>query len=106
MNRTERLYALVEELRARHRPVTAQRLAEHFEISVRTVQRDLLALLQAGTPIWLDTDPLHPGYVLDDTATLPPLNLTPGEAAAIAIALEAAGPAFLGGDAGAALRKV
>jgi predicted DNA-binding transcriptional regulator YafY len=53
MNRTDRLYALVEELRASApRARSAQRLAERFEVAVRTIQRDLLALQEAGVPIW------------------------------------------------------
>jgi hypothetical protein len=52
IERTHRLYALVEELR-----VTAPRarsagwLAERFAISVRTIQRDVLAMQVAGVPI-------------------------------------------------------
>lgn len=52
MNRIDRLYALVEELRAAGpRGRTARRLAEHFEVSVRTIERDLSALGQAGVPL-------------------------------------------------------
>ncbi|TDD19154.1 HTH domain-containing protein, partial [Kribbella turkmenica] len=49
MNRIDRLYALVEELRAAGRVGrTARQLAAHFEVSVRTIERDLSALGQAG----------------------------------------------------------
>jgi predicted DNA-binding transcriptional regulator YafY len=89
MNRTDRLYALVEELRARApRVVRAVELAERFEVSTRTVERDLLALQEAGVPIWAQPGPSG-GYGLNVEATLPPLNLTPAEAAAIATALAA-----------------
>jgi predicted DNA-binding transcriptional regulator YafY len=45
MNRTDRLYALVEQLRATApRASSAHRLAERFEVGVRTIQRDILAL--------------------------------------------------------------
>lgn len=89
MNRTERLYALVEELRARApRTVRAAELARRFEVSTRTIERDLLALQQAGVPIWAQPGP-GGGYGLNAEATLPPLNLTPAEAAAIAVALAA-----------------
>ena len=47
MNRTDRLYALVEELRAVSPPRRSARwLAERFEVSVRTVERDLSALFR------------------------------------------------------------
>src|SRR3954452_16371330 len=89
MNRTDRLYALVEELRSRApRLVRAAELAEHFGVSTRTVERDLLALQQAGVPIWAQPGP-GGGYGLNVDTTLPPLNLTPAEAAAIATALAA-----------------
>ena len=40
MNRTDRMYALVEELRAAGpRGRTARRLAAQFEVSVRTIER-------------------------------------------------------------------
>jgi predicted DNA-binding transcriptional regulator YafY len=87
MNRTDRLYALVEELRSRApRMMRAAELAERFEVSTRTIERDLLALQQAGVPIWAQPGP-GGGYGLNVETTLPPLNLTPAEAAAIATAL-------------------
>ncbi|HYY88900.1 MAG TPA: WYL domain-containing protein [Chloroflexota bacterium] len=89
MNRTDRLYALVEELRARApRLSRASELAERFEVTTRTIERDLLALQEAGVPIWAQPGP-GGGYGLNTDATLPPLNLTPAEAAAIATALAA-----------------
>ncbi len=89
VNRTDRLYALVEELRA-HAPRTmrATDLAERFEVTTRTIERDLLALQEAGVPIWAQPGP-GGGYGLNVDTTLPPLNLTPAEAAAIATALAA-----------------
>ena len=58
MNRTDRLYALAEELRAvAPRPRSARRLAQHFEVSTRTIERDLAALQQAGVPIWATSGP-------------------------------------------------
>ena len=89
MNRTDRLYALVEELRARApRMMRAAELAGRFEVSTRTIERDLLALQEAGVPIWAQPGP-GGGYSLNVDTTLPPLNLTPAEAAAIATALAA-----------------
>lgn len=89
MNRTDRLYALVEELRARTpRPVRAAELAARFEVSTRTIERDLLALQEAGVPIWAQPGP-GGGYSVNPDTTLPPLNLTPEEAVALATALAA-----------------
>jgi predicted DNA-binding transcriptional regulator YafY len=89
VNRTDRLYALVEALRAQApRKVRAAELAGRFEVSTRTIERDLLALQEAGVPIWAQPGP-GGGYGLHVDATLPPLNLTPAEAAAIATALAA-----------------
>ena len=83
------MYALVEELRARApRMVRASELALRFEVSTRTVERDLLALQESGVPIWAQPGP-NGGYSLNVDSTLPPLNLTPAEAAAIATALAA-----------------
>jgi predicted DNA-binding transcriptional regulator YafY len=89
VNRTDRLYALVEELRSRApRMMRATELAERFEVTTRTIERDLLALQEAGVPIWAQPGP-GGGYALNVDTALPPLNLTPAEAAAIATALAA-----------------
>jgi predicted DNA-binding transcriptional regulator YafY len=87
VNRTDRLYALVEELRAcAPRRLSARELAARFEVSVRTVERDISALQQAGVPIYADVGRTG-GYTLDKSRTLPPLNFTPTEAVAVAILL-------------------
>lgn len=106
VNRTDRLYALVEELRAAApRSRTAAQLAARFEVSVRTIERDLLALQEAGVPIWAQTGP-GGGYAIDRAATLPPLNLSPAEAAAVAVALAAPGATPLPQAARSALHKL
>ena len=65
VNRTDRLYALVEELRAvAPRPRTARQLADRFEVSVRTIERDLNALIQAGVPLYATPGP-GGGYAVD-----------------------------------------
>src|SRR6266542_4946923 len=91
MNRTDRLYAIVEELRAvAPRSQTARELSERYEVSVRTVERDVSVLQQAGVPIYA-TPGRRGGYALDKATTLPPLNFTPREATAIAVALSREG---------------
>jgi len=85
----DRLYALVEELRAvSPRPRSARWLAEHFEVSTRTIERDILALQQAAVPIHAVTGRLG-GYTVDRAHTLPPLNISPQEAIAVAVGLHA-----------------
>src|SRR5215211_7403000 len=79
VNRTDRLYAIVEVLRATApRARTARQLAERFEVSARTIERDISALQQSGVPIWATPGP-GGGYSVDPEMTLPPLNLTADE---------------------------
>ena len=89
MNRTERLYAIVEELR-RAGPVgrTSTWLAQRFEVSTRTIKRDMAALLEAGTPLEAD-EGRGGGYRLAKHGALPPLAFTSGEAAAVVVAIAA-----------------
>jgi predicted DNA-binding transcriptional regulator YafY len=106
VNRTDRLYALVEELR-RVRPGarSARRLAEQFEVDVRTIRRDIGALQQAGVPIYAEPG-RRGGYVLDRAYTLPPLNITPREAIATAVALSAMAGTPFAAAARSALHKL
>ncbi|QKW22866.1 WYL domain-containing protein [Kitasatospora sp. NA04385] len=92
MNRTARLYALVEELRAvAPRPLTVARLAARFEVATRTVQRDLQALMAAGLPV-RSTTGRGGGWSIDPRTTLPPVRFTAQEAAALTVALAATDP--------------
>ncbi|MFJ2581783.1 helix-turn-helix transcriptional regulator [Kitasatospora aureofaciens] len=87
MNRTPRLYALVEELRAAApRPLTVAALATRFEVSTRTVQRDLQALMEAGVPV-RTTPGRGGGWSIDPAMTLPPIRFTADEASALVAAL-------------------
>jgi predicted DNA-binding transcriptional regulator YafY len=87
VNRTDRLYGLVEELRAvSPRPRSARRLADRFEVSVRTIERDIAALQQSGLPIWAEPGRTG-GYVIDASATLGPAGFTLDEALAVLIGL-------------------
>lgn len=106
MNRTERLYATAEELRAAGTSgCTGAWLAQRLEVSTRTIKRDMDALLQAGLPLWAQPGP-GGGYVLDTVTSLPPLNITGAEAAAIAVALAALPALPFAVDGRSALSKV
>lgn len=106
MTRTDRLYALVEELRAvAPRPRSARWLAEKLGVSARTIERDLSALQQNGVPIWAEPGRTG-GYCLDPTHTLAPLGFTVDEALAVTIALGSLVTSPFRASAASALRKV
>jgi predicted DNA-binding transcriptional regulator YafY len=106
VNRTDRLYAVVEELRAAApRPRSARQLARKYEVSTRTIERDILALQDAGVPVYAETGRLG-GYVIDPAFTLPPINFTAPEMVAIAVSLARADGTPFAYAARGALRKV
>lgn len=76
MNKMDRLLAIVLELQARDW-TRAEELATLFEVSKRTIYRDMQALSEAGIPIVAITGQ---GYGLMDGYFLPPLNFTTDEA--------------------------
>ena len=76
MNRTDRLLAIVLELQGRDR-VTAEELASTFEVSKRTIYRDVLALNESGVPV---VSMAGQGYWLMPGYFLPPVSLSPDEA--------------------------
>jgi len=85
VTKTERWYALVEELRAvSPRPRSAQWLADRFEVSRRTVERDLDGLLQAGVPLYAQAGRTG-GWVLDRSATFGAPALEAAEVTALAV---------------------
>ncbi len=79
MNRTDRLVAMVMHLQGR-RVVRAEELAAHFEISVRTVYRDIAALSEAGVAV---VGEAGVGYSLVRGYHLPPVMFTTEEAIAL-----------------------
>ncbi|MEV0287142.1 MULTISPECIES: WYL domain-containing protein [unclassified Kribbella] len=87
MNRTDRLYAIREELRrAGKAGRTAEQLARTFEVSIRTIKRDITTLQHGGFPLWARPGP-GGGYVVDPQATLPPVNFTEAEILGLAAAV-------------------
>lgn len=79
MNRTDRLSAILIQLQSK-RIVKAQEIADRFEISLRTVYRDIRALDEAGIPIGAEAGV---GYYLMDHYHLPPVMFTNDEASAL-----------------------
>ena len=106
MNRTDRLHAIGEALRrAGRRGRTADSLADEFEVSTRTIKRDLASLTAQGLPMRARTGP-GGGYVLDERGSLPPVNLTAAQVVALSAAVAASSGAPFGDAARAATRKV
>ncbi|MDR8391368.1 YafY family transcriptional regulator [Aliifodinibius sp. S!AR15-10] len=79
MNRIDRLTAIIIFLQGRQR-VTVEELAERYEISNRTVYRDLRALQEVGVPI--GSEPGE-GYFIVKGYHLPPVMFDKDEAAAL-----------------------
>ncbi|HEX4339916.1 MAG TPA: HTH domain-containing protein [Polyangiaceae bacterium] len=84
MRRQSRLFALAEHLRGRRTGTTAEQLAERFGVSVRTIHRDLDALREASLPLQAERG-RGGGFALDRAYTLPPINLSPREAAVLVV---------------------
>ena len=82
MRRADRLFDIIQVLRATSRPVTAAALAEQLEVTVRTVYRDVATLQARRVPI--EGAP-GIGYVLRRGFDLPPLMFTTEEIDAIAV---------------------
>lgn len=82
MRRADRLFEIIQILRASRGPVTAARVANALEVSLRTIYRDIAALQAAGTPIEGEGGI---GYVMRAGYDLPPLMFTIEEVEAIAL---------------------
>jgi predicted DNA-binding transcriptional regulator YafY len=103
--RVERQHRLIDELRRRAlRYVPGDVLGRDLGVSVRTIERDIAALMDAGIPIDVRRGP-GGGYSIDARAKLDPVVFTPGEAAALIAALVAIGP-YTSPAAGRALSKL
>ena len=81
MNRLTRITAVLIHLQSK-RIVTAKEIANRFDISMRTVYRDIRTLQEAGVPIGSENGV---GYFLVDGYRLPPVSLTEEEANSLII---------------------
>ena len=79
MNRIDRLHAILTHLQSKKR-VTAQEIADRFNISLRTVYRDVKALDESGVPVIGEAGS---GYTIMEGYRLPPVMFTQEEAAAL-----------------------
>lgn len=84
MNRIDRLTAILLLLQTGKRSATE--IAQHFEVSRRTIQRDIDALCEMGIPIAADLG-VTGGYSLPPDYSLPPLALTLHEALLLRLAV-------------------
>jgi predicted DNA-binding transcriptional regulator YafY len=82
MRRADRLFDVIQILRAARKPVTAATIAGKLEVTVRTVYRDVATLQARRVPI---EGAAGIGYVLRKGFDLPPLMLTIDEIEAIAV---------------------
>lgn len=82
MRRADRLFDIIQTLRAASHPLTAAALAEQLEVTVRTIYRDIAALQASRVPIEGATGI---GYVLRRGFDLPPLMFTADEIDAITV---------------------
>lgn len=79
MNRIDRLFGTLTLLQSR-KYVTAERIAEKFGISVRTVYRDVKALVEQGIPVSFEPTK---GYFIVNGYFLPPVSFNSDEANAL-----------------------
>lgn len=101
----ERQHAIIETLRlAAPGRVTTAALAQRTGTSTRTVERDIARLVAARVPIDVRRGP-RGGYRIDARHHLPPVTLTPGEAAALIASLVSLGP-YTSASAVSALEKL
>ena len=84
MNRIDRLTAIILLLQGGKR--TASQIARRFEVSKRTVFRDIEALCEMGVPIVTEAG-AHGGYELMPDYSLTPLQLTARETLLLRLAL-------------------
>lgn len=79
MNRFDRVTSLLLLLQTRS-VITARFLSEHFDVSERTIYRDIRTLENAGVPIGSEAGV---GYFLEQGYRLPPVSFTLDEAASL-----------------------
>jgi predicted DNA-binding transcriptional regulator YafY len=80
--RLSRLTAILTHLQTK-RLITATSLADKFNVSIRTIYRDIRALEQAGVPVLMEEGK---GYTLMEGYKIPPVMFTENQANALILA--------------------
>ena len=81
MNRIDRLFGILTLLQSK-KFVSAEKIAEKFNISIRTVYRDIKALCEQGIPVSFEQ---HKGYFIVQGYFLPPVSFSTEEANALVL---------------------
>jgi predicted DNA-binding transcriptional regulator YafY len=89
MSKIKRLERLLLSINTK-KQFTLKELAVEFQVSTRTIQRDLLRLMEMGLPIISEFGP-HGGYRIENDRILPPIGFTEMEASAILYGLQSYG---------------
>ena len=87
MAKSKRLLELIMAVN-RKRKFTVRELAQEFEVSSRTILRDLQELSELGVPLYSEVGP-HGGYQIVKERVLPPIAFTEDEAVAVFFAVYA-----------------
>ncbi|CAM4198422.1 helix-turn-helix transcriptional regulator [Pseudoalteromonas byunsanensis] len=105
MHKSDRLFQLVNLLKGRRLAITAKQLAERFEVSERTIYRDIESLQSSGLPIFGEAGI---GYIIHDHP-LPPMMFSLDELTALLLGskmVSAWTDPTLSGHAKAAMEKI
>lgn len=86
MNKSQRLIEMLRYINTK-KFFTAQNLAQEFNISIRTVHRNMLELAEMGVYFYTEQGK-NGGYRLISSSILPPVNFTEDEVIAIFFALQ------------------
>ena len=79
-----RLFAILDQLRVRKHPISANYLAEELNVSLRTIYRDMKTLQNMGAPVRGEGGV---GYQIEKGYFLPPLHFSHDELDAIVIGM-------------------
>lgn len=104
--RTTRLFSILDELRSRRFPVSAEILADLLKVSVRTIYRDMATLQAMGAPVRGESGL---GFQIENGTFLPPLHFAPDELDALLVGMrivQSRGDSKLAEAASRALNKI